>query len=833
MRNTVISFFSVAAAAMVLLSCAKEARDNTLENPKGITVNAIADAAATKTAAVDGEIPTIKWLDSDKIKLFEIVDDQEKGSATSSNANIVDGKASFSTTLVWADPEGSSYHYSAVYPADNAITHEGSYYLLIDEDQYLNGNNFCDYSDVLISEQIDHGASRVADGENLMFSFRRIGTVVRLNLTGFAAGEKISKITLSAPAAIAGAVKYDPVTGTIDKENAFQAYASDVVTLHLDNYESGGAGDVIWFRVLAERAWAAGEAFSIEVLTDKGNYKKEVTLPSEMKFPDGGLTKFGVDMSSALVPPVAVPCLWDFEDGADGWNFFDVDGDGYPWMLANTTYAVPYSGMYALVSHSYSSGALTPDNWAFTPAVQLTEGNYLSFWVCTHSSWPAEHYAVYIAKGSPTGELSVLMPETEFPAGDYKEVGDNGYEHFVVQIPAEFDNQVVCIGFRHFNCTDQYFINLDDVAILEENPFPDPTAAYEDYLGEWAVDAQVITISQKEAGVSYSVSGLSGQGAYPVEARFTDHKLVLQEQMVFSEGNTDVALQGSDGYFPSYPDGSEPVIFSATYDEGDDILKFLPAAGLVYYMFITYQDQERTGYVYAGIPQSMTRYVPDSATYIYTEDFESDISGSWTFIDADQDGFNWARAEYRSYSPTHCLTSMSYDNDTYTALTPDNWAFTPMISLTSDNYVSFWIRAQDPNYGAEHYAVYIATEIPSDLDFSGCEVLLAEQEYPQGNPVDIASDGAYQRFVVPIPSSYDGKTVSIAFRHFNCYDQFMLNIDDVAVSEGNPVPASLPAPAPKFAPKFFSGAGNSLRPALKNGQRPVRPADPILQVKRR
>jgi hypothetical protein len=76
-------------------------------------------------------------------------------------------------------------------------------------------------------------------------------------------------------------------------------------------------------------------------------------------------------------------------------------------------------------------------------------------------------------------------------------------------------------------------------------------------------------------------------------------------------------------------------------------------------------------------------------------------------------------------------------------------------------------------------------------------VLLPEQEYPNGDPAEASVDGAYQRFIVPIPDSYNGKAVYIGFRHFNCTDAFYLNLDDVAVSEGAPVVASAPARVPK------------------------------------
>ena len=515
MKKNIIAAASLAVAALAALSCSKEADVKNSPAAKGVTIQVVAEEGSTKTYVVDGEIPTVEWSGTDYVSVFEVVDGAVNGVAESDFAVVNDGKTSFKTILTWDDIEGSSYQYSAVYPAKSVVAYNGKYYIVMPDYQALEGNNFSANSDILFSTPLDHGSDRVTDGEDLMFSFRRLGTVVRLTLNGIAAGEKIYQVTVNAPVNIAGAIVYDPATSTVDAKSAFEASASKTVTLGLNGLEATG-NDVVWFRVMSERAWAAGETASFEVITDKGVYKKEVTLPSDIKFPDGGLTKFGVGLSACKAEPVDVPYLWDFEDGADGWTFIDNDGDGYNWF----PYAV--------------GGILYPDNWAFSPAVQLTEDNYLSFWVKAYAAdWPAEHYAVYIAKDSPFGALTVLMPETIYPGGDYAELSEDGaFQRFVYRIPDEFAGQVVSFGFRHFNCYDQYALLLDDVEITEGSPVEESTIPYEAYLGEWATKGNLyFVVSPKEEGVSYSISGLAGQGEYELEAKFENHRLVLYDQV--------------------------------------------------------------------------------------------------------------------------------------------------------------------------------------------------------------------------------------------------------------------------------------------------------------
>ena len=499
-----------------------------------------------------------------------------------------------------------------------------------------------------------------------------------------------------------------------------------------------------------------------------------------------------------------MPVLWDFEDGAANWTIIDADGDGHNWSL--TSGLASYSGSVCMISESYyydedteTGIALTPDNWAFTPPIQLTQGNYLSFWIRAQDlDWQAEHYAVYIAKGSPSTDADVLIAETEFPEGEYFEIGPDGhYQHYVLQIPAEYDNEIVCIGFRHFNCTDNFLLNIDDVAVTEEEPEPLPEVAYEDYLGEWADGANLyFTVAPKVAGESYTITGLTDQGNYSVEAVFQNNCLVLYEQQVGGKGSNQIALQGVTSSYQYYTFSatatSHPVLLNAYYNANDQALSI--SSSFAYYVFFTYENSSLSSYsTFVDIPSSLTAYVADTTTYLYEEDFEEDISQAWMLIDADGDGNNWIqKSGVRSYSGSSALVSQSYDNNSG-PLTPDNWAFTPAVTLTSNNYLSFWVGPQDTSFGAEHYAVYITDTAPTADNLDKCAVLLAEQVYPEGTPAEVSSDGNFQRFILPIPSSYDGKPVYIGFRHFNSTDQYWLNLDDVKISEGAPVVAGAPA----------------------------------------
>ena len=57
-----------------------------------------------------------------------------------------------------------------------------------------------------------------------------------------------------------------------------------------------------------------------------------------------------------------------------------------------------------------------------------------------------------------------------------RNVGGRTYYRYSVNIPAAFNNKVAYIGFRHFNCSKMYSLNIDDVAIYDKNPVASVTS---------------------------------------------------------------------------------------------------------------------------------------------------------------------------------------------------------------------------------------------------------------------------------------------------------------------------------------------------------------------
>ena len=194
-----------------------------------------------------------------------------------------------------------------------------------------------------------------------------------------------------------------------------------------------------------------------------------------------------------------VPYFEDFEhlDALADWLVYDTDNDGDAWHYITTEDGAPtHSGEASLVSFSYYNnyGALTPDNWMISPPIKLDDDyNRLSFWACaTSANYPLETYGAYVLVKDEQGEYDLnnafeLLKGTitqgyttyeETPPEEnpiYKPMATE-WEHILVEIPAQFKGMEVAVAIRHFDCTDQYAIVVDDVEVtnVKEVPEPDP-----------------------------------------------------------------------------------------------------------------------------------------------------------------------------------------------------------------------------------------------------------------------------------------------------------------------------------------------------------------------
>ncbi|MBO4804239.1 MAG: DUF2436 domain-containing protein, partial [Muribaculaceae bacterium] len=190
-------------------------------------------------------------------------------------------------------------------------------------------------------------------------------------------------------------------------------------------------------------------------------------------------------------PNMAQAITWDFEDDSqlDGWSILDNDNDGYSWFYnADDYYA--HGGEGFLESDSWVSGvgALSPDNWLFSP--EITLGGTLTFWA--YASWD-DVIAVYVAQGEGTN------------LDDYVKVTDDLVPYYWTEYTvdlSQFRGQTGHFAIRHYNCTDEFKLRIDDITY--EVPGDEPA--------EW-------TVVNGIEGNEYTIEGLDPETTYEVQVQ--------------------------------------------------------------------------------------------------------------------------------------------------------------------------------------------------------------------------------------------------------------------------------------------------------------------------
>ena len=199
---------------------------------------------------------------------------------------------------------------------------------------------------------------------------------------------------------------------------------------------------------------------------------------------------------------------YGFEDGIGNWTTIDADGDGHNWGLASVlegSYSA-HSGNDMVCSQSYidNVGALTPDNYLVSPQVQL--GGSISFWACAQGSadWAAEHFGVAVSTTGNTNasdfttiqEWTINGRTNEAHTFETRGANRSTWIQYTVDLSAYSGMGYVAI--RHFDCTDQYYLNVDDIVISEQP--------------EW-------TLVEGLASTNHTISGLEPATKYEVQVR--------------------------------------------------------------------------------------------------------------------------------------------------------------------------------------------------------------------------------------------------------------------------------------------------------------------------
>lgn len=175
--------------------------------------------------------------------------------------------------------------------------------------------------------------------------------------------------------------------------------------------------------------------------------------------------------SEAPASDVPEDLYWDLETMIEDWTLIDADGDGVYWRHVQGLECP--SGYICLISESkdcygdHGGIAYTPDNYIITPKLPIVGNAIFSFMACSADAFHCqEHFGVAISTTGNTddADFTTLDEWTIMPG----KLNQTPWLEYSVDLSA-YAGQEVYIALRHFGCTDQYALAIDDIR-LTYNP---------------------------------------------------------------------------------------------------------------------------------------------------------------------------------------------------------------------------------------------------------------------------------------------------------------------------------------------------------------------------
>ena len=146
----------------------------------------------------------------------------------------------------------------------------------------------------------------------------------------------------------------------------------------------------------------------------------------------------------------------------EGVYIYDADSDGNNWGLAVNP---NNENDLCFTSASYSGGALSPDNWLIFPAKL---GGSLKFTAMNYSSNYLDNLGVFVATGEDLEAVIAAGAEALTQVNEDFEPVYNEWTEYSFDLSSYEGMGYIII--RHYNCTDQWRLYVDDIDITVPDP---------------------------------------------------------------------------------------------------------------------------------------------------------------------------------------------------------------------------------------------------------------------------------------------------------------------------------------------------------------------------
>jgi hypothetical protein len=232
------------------------------------------------------------------------------------------------------------------------------------------------------------------------------------------------------------------------------------------------------------------------------------------------------------------------------WSVIDLDQDTQAWGVfdfltgnAGGPVGTSFDAQgFVLGSFSWDPETelpLTPDNWAISPAINLTGYTSASLsWgrAAVDADFYAENYSVYVVTAADATALGAALAAAT-PVYTETIATGNAWVVRTVDV-SSFDNTAnVYVAIRHHACTDQFLLVVDDITITASGSGPASVVENAMNVNVYPNPADdVLNISMDLNGASVSVISMDG-------------KVVASQVMSGTTATVDVANLVSGVYF--------------------------------------------------------------------------------------------------------------------------------------------------------------------------------------------------------------------------------------------------------------------------------------------
>ena len=388
------SIFCLLAVIAAMTACNREGIENPESNAMTVKVNAgLAGGPKTKTAIVPGEGNqfSFTWIADDKLAVIEAVphiaylieSDPDNNYPYPAEVYYSDPltanatEAVFSLDLPERDYLSGDLHYVAIYPADCAIEvpgggwvyEENKIYTTIDFPRYQKPlpDSFDPAADVLVSKEVVC-TSRPSE---LTFQFARVGTIVKMVLTGIPEGTVITGGSVQLGFEAGYYFEYDPTEERIrfsDGTDGIDFSYEDGLVVGADRTAT------VWLRSMS----GVSDFIDLYLYTPDEDYHRSISLRARgttLEFKEGGLTTFSVRLGT---PDVDNP---DQED-IDYYTNEVMDGVTFTWPYSENPLLAGYECFLFDengIRHEFDSACQDGSNFVATVNGGLPPGEYVLY----------------------------------------------------------------------------------------------------------------------------------------------------------------------------------------------------------------------------------------------------------------------------------------------------------------------------------------------------------------------------------------------------------------------------------------------------------------------